>query len=50
MPWTIFKDALPGGPRAYTVNGRIRETAGTKGNGERGADLKDARGHEYEKG
>lgn len=59
MPWTIFKDAL----RAwvYTVNGRIRGTVGwqelqrwgrgcrAEGGG-RGADLKDARGHEYEKG
>lgn len=62
MPWTIFKDAIR--RRAYAVNGRIRgrsepalEAAtmgrpreGRGGEGGRGVALKDARGHEDEKG
>lgn len=53
MPRTIFKDAIR--RRAYVVNGRIREQ-GEPGwrsgemQREREVALKDARGHEYEKG
>lgn len=57
MPWTIFKDAIR--RRAYAVNGRIRgrsepaleaATMGWPGGGGRRVALKDARGHEDEKG
>lgn len=64
MPRTIFKDAIR--RRAYAVNGRIRGRGepgrrgdgaagrlrrgrGGRGRGD-GVALKDARGHEYEKG
>lgn len=62
MPRTIFKEAIR--RRAYVVNGRIREhgepgsargwrsgeTATRTRGGRGGIVLKDARGHEYEKG